>query len=90
MTPGAARHAGPVRLGVSSCLLGNEVRFDGGHKRDRFVTDELGASDDVEIAVTVGDDAPPIAVIDAPDTAQVGENVRFDGSASTDDSAIST
>jgi uncharacterized protein YbgA (DUF1722 family)/uncharacterized protein YbbK (DUF523 family) len=26
---------------VSSCLLGNEVRFDGGHKRDRFVTDRL-------------------------------------------------
>ncbi len=33
----------PIRLGVSSCLLGNEVRFDGGHKRDRFVTDLLGA-----------------------------------------------
>ncbi|MDH3214321.1 MAG: DUF523 domain-containing protein, partial [Myxococcales bacterium] len=32
----------PLRLGVSSCLLGNEVRFDGGHKRDRFVTDLLG------------------------------------------------
>jgi uncharacterized protein YbgA (DUF1722 family)/uncharacterized protein YbbK (DUF523 family) len=33
----------PIRLGVSSCLLGKEVRFDGGHKRDRFVTDLLGA-----------------------------------------------
>jgi len=32
----------PIRLGVSSCLLGHEVRFDGGHKRDRFVTDLLG------------------------------------------------
>jgi hypothetical protein len=32
----------PIRLGVSSCLLGNEVRFDGGHKRDRFVTGLLG------------------------------------------------
>lgn len=32
----------PLRLGVSSCLLGNKVRFDGGHKRDRFVTDLLG------------------------------------------------
>jgi uncharacterized protein YbgA (DUF1722 family)/uncharacterized protein YbbK (DUF523 family) len=31
-----------IRLGVSSCLLGKEVRFDGGHKRDRFVTDLLG------------------------------------------------
>ncbi len=33
----------PIRLGVSSCLLGNAVRFDGGHKHDRFVTDGLGA-----------------------------------------------
>ena len=32
----------PLRLGVSSCLLGSLVRFDGGHTRDRFVTDMLG------------------------------------------------
>ena len=32
----------PLRLGVSSCLLGQEVRYDGGHKRDRFLTDVLG------------------------------------------------
>ena len=31
----------PIRVGVSSCLLGEQVRFDGGHKRDSFVTDEL-------------------------------------------------
>jgi uncharacterized protein YbbK (DUF523 family) len=31
-----------IRLGISACLLGHEVRFDGGHKRDRFLTDELG------------------------------------------------
>ena len=31
----------PLRLGVSSCLLGQEVRYDGGHARDRFVTDVL-------------------------------------------------
>jgi uncharacterized protein YbgA (DUF1722 family)/uncharacterized protein YbbK (DUF523 family) len=31
-----------IRLGVSSCLLGEEVRFDGGHKHDRFLTDALG------------------------------------------------
>jgi uncharacterized protein YbgA (DUF1722 family)/uncharacterized protein YbbK (DUF523 family) len=34
--------AGPVRIGVSSCLLGQKVRYDGGHKHDRFVTDALG------------------------------------------------
>ena len=31
----------PVRIGISSCLLGDEVRFDGGHKRDPFLTDTL-------------------------------------------------
>jgi len=34
--------AAPVlRIGVSTCLLGEEVRFDGGHKRNRFVVDVL-------------------------------------------------
>ena len=32
---------GRPRVGVSSCLLGEEVRFNGGHKRYRFLTDEL-------------------------------------------------
>ncbi len=31
----------PIRIGVSSCLLGEKVRHDGGHKRDRFVTEQL-------------------------------------------------
>jgi uncharacterized protein YbbK (DUF523 family) len=31
-----------VRLGVSACLLGERVRFDGGHKRDAFLADTLG------------------------------------------------
>jgi uncharacterized protein YbgA (DUF1722 family)/uncharacterized protein YbbK (DUF523 family) len=32
----------PVTLGISSCLLGQEVRFDGGHKRNDFLTTTLG------------------------------------------------
>jgi uncharacterized protein YbgA (DUF1722 family)/uncharacterized protein YbbK (DUF523 family) len=40
--PRAVSDDAPLRLGVSSCLLGEEVRFDGGHKRDRFLTDVLG------------------------------------------------
>jgi uncharacterized protein YbgA (DUF1722 family)/uncharacterized protein YbbK (DUF523 family) len=28
-------------LGISACLLGDQVRFDGGHKRDAFLTDSL-------------------------------------------------
>jgi uncharacterized protein YbbK (DUF523 family) len=30
------------RIGVSACLLGEEVRYDGGHKRDSFLVDVLG------------------------------------------------
>ena len=33
---------GKIRLGISSCLLGNKVRYDGGHKLDHFLTDTLG------------------------------------------------
>jgi uncharacterized protein YbbK (DUF523 family) len=32
----------PLRVGVSSCLLGEAVRYDGGHKRDRLLIDTLG------------------------------------------------
>lgn len=31
-----------IRLGISSCLLGEQVRYDGGHKHDRYITDTLG------------------------------------------------
>ena len=31
----------PLRIGVSRCLLGEQVRFDGGHKRDAFLTEAL-------------------------------------------------
>ncbi|MCX8070342.1 MAG: DUF523 and DUF1722 domain-containing protein [Thermodesulfovibrionales bacterium] len=31
-----------ILLGISSCLLGNKVRYDGGHKLDIFLKDTLG------------------------------------------------
>ncbi|HET6515235.1 MAG TPA: DUF523 and DUF1722 domain-containing protein [Thermodesulfovibrionales bacterium] len=31
-----------IRIGISSCLLGEKVRYDGGHKLDHFLTDTLG------------------------------------------------
>ena len=31
-----------IRLGISTCLLGEEVRHDGGHKRDPFLMETLG------------------------------------------------
>ncbi|CAB5087579.1 COG1683: Uncharacterized conserved protein / FIG143828: Hypothetical protein YbgA [Olavius algarvensis associated proteobacterium Delta 3] len=30
-----------IKIGVSTCLLGEPVRYDGGHKRNRYVTDTL-------------------------------------------------
>ena len=32
----------PIRVGVSACLLGEEVRYNGGHTRARYLTDTLG------------------------------------------------
>jgi len=31
-----------IKLGISACLLGENVRYDGGHKKDDFLTDTLG------------------------------------------------
>ncbi|SDP36544.1 YbgA family protein [Desulforhopalus singaporensis] len=31
-----------IKMGISSCLLGNRVRYDGGHKHDRYISDTLG------------------------------------------------
>jgi uncharacterized protein YbgA (DUF1722 family)/uncharacterized protein YbbK (DUF523 family) len=31
-----------IRLGISTCLLGEPVRYDGGHKLDTFLRDTLG------------------------------------------------
>ena len=30
-----------IKIGISSCLMGNNVRYNGGHQRDRFITDTL-------------------------------------------------
>jgi uncharacterized protein YbgA (DUF1722 family)/uncharacterized protein YbbK (DUF523 family) len=53
------------RIGVSSCLLGEEVRFNGGHKRYRFLTDELGPHVDwvpycPEVSIGLGTPRAPI------------------------------
>ncbi len=32
-----------IRLGISACLLGRPVRYDGGHRLDRYLRDTLGA-----------------------------------------------
>ena len=32
----------PIKIGISSCLLGNNVRYDGSHKLDEFIIKTLG------------------------------------------------
>ncbi len=49
-----------LRIGVSACLLGQEVRFDGGHKHDRWLTGTLAqwcelvpVCPEVEVGMTI-------------------------------------
>lgn len=74
-----------VRVGVSSCLLGNSVRFDGGHKRSRFITDELAQHFEFvkfcpELAIGMGVPRQPIRLTgEAEEPRVVGvKNPEFD------------
>ena len=54
-----------IRLGISSCLLGNNVRYDGVHKRDSFIADTLARHVEFvplcpEVAIGLGVPRPPI------------------------------
>lgn len=42
MPPAPHRETDAPRIGISSCLLGNPVRYDGGHEQDEWVTRVLG------------------------------------------------
>jgi uncharacterized protein YbbK (DUF523 family) len=33
---------GEISVGVSACLTGEQVRYDGGHKRNAFLLEDLG------------------------------------------------
>ena len=64
---------GAVRLGVSACLLGADVRFDGGHKRNRYLIDELGAHFEFvpfcpEVAVGLGTPRPALRLVGDPES----------------------
>ncbi len=41
LQPEVKRCMNEMRLGVSACLMGDEVRYDGGHRRDRYVMEVL-------------------------------------------------
>src|SRR5437868_5305776 len=58
-----------IRIGVSSCLLGDQVRYDGGHKRDAFLIDALGPMVEwvkvcPEMEVGMGTPREPIRLVD--------------------------
>jgi len=60
--------AGRPRLGVSSCLLGERVRFDSGHKRDGFVHGDLARFVEFvprcpEVAIGLGTPREPIHLV---------------------------
>jgi uncharacterized protein YbgA (DUF1722 family)/uncharacterized protein YbbK (DUF523 family) len=42
MTAGKETALEKIRVGISACLLGQNVRYDGGHQHDRYITDTLG------------------------------------------------
>lgn len=57
-----------IQIGISACLIGHEVRFDGGHKRSRFCTDVLSDYFDYvplcpEVAIGMGTPRQPIRLV---------------------------
>lgn len=57
-----------IPLGVSQCLLGDQVRYDGGHKRNRFLTDILSQYVEYrpvcpEVAIGLGIPRKPIRLV---------------------------
>jgi uncharacterized protein YbgA (DUF1722 family)/uncharacterized protein YbbK (DUF523 family) len=59
---------GPIPIGISSCLLGEAVRYDGRHQRDAYIVGTLGAHFRFvpvcpEVAVGLGIPRPPIRLV---------------------------
>ena len=71
MTKTTVAYGARIRLGISSCLLGQKVRFDGNHKLDSFLTGTLGQYIEwvpvcPEVAVGLGIPRPPIRLVGDP------------------------
>ncbi len=61
-----------IPVGISSCLLGEEVRYNGGHKLDRYIRQVLGQYFKFipvcpEVAIGLGVPRPPIRLVGDPD-----------------------
>ena len=58
----------PIRVGISACLLGESVRYDGGHKRDRYLADVLAPYLEwvpvcPEVELGMGVPRPPVRLV---------------------------
>lgn len=65
-----------IRIGISSCLLGERVRYDGNHKQDSFIRETLGRVFDFiavcpEVAIGMGVPRPPIRLTGDPQSPRV-------------------
>lgn len=65
------RRDSKIRLGISGCLLGQKVRFDGNHKLDNFLTGTLGQFFEwvpvcPEVGIGLGVPRPPIRLVGSP------------------------
>jgi len=73
-----------IPIGISSCLVGEKVRWNGGHKQDRYITDTLGNFFDwvpvcPEVEVGMGIPRETVSLYGAP------ENPRMRGKTSQTD-----
>lgn len=65
-----------IKIGISSCLLGEEVRHDGGHKRNSYITGTLGEWFEFvplcpEVAIGLGVPRPTIRLVGDADRPRV-------------------
>lgn len=68
MTGTAIENGEPIRVATSSCLLGEEVRFNGGHKHNGYLTKTLARYFELipfcpEVAIGLGVPRPPIRLV---------------------------
>jgi uncharacterized protein YbbK (DUF523 family)/uncharacterized protein YbgA (DUF1722 family) len=76
-----------ILIGVSACLLGEQVRYDGGHKRNAFLLDELASHVRFvpvcpEVGIGLGIPRESIRLV------RRGDEVRLLGSAGVDHTSV--
>ncbi|MCB1789923.1 MAG: DUF1722 domain-containing protein [Gammaproteobacteria bacterium] len=84
-------------IGISSCLLGQKVRYDGTAKRDHWIVERLGKYVDYrpvcpEVAIGLGTPRPPIRLVGTPESTRVigVEDPSVDVTEALEDFALNT